>query len=156
MQCVYVVWAKDTALYVGSSVDVYQRFQQHHKLAAFIENGATSIEYEEVEELRYLVPLENTKVKELLPILNNYASRPDTKSRSEVKERIKVDHPTRFRDRALSLMARRSRLITRTKMAQDLGISVSWLSQFENGGIPNPGVNFVEAIIEYLSDKENN
>jgi predicted transcriptional regulator len=33
------------------------------------------------------------------------------------------------------------------------GVSKAWISRFKSGGIPNPGINHVQAIYDYLANR---
>lgn len=56
------------------------------------------------------------------------------------------------RTRRLVLDAPRS--ITFTIMAHEIGVSVAWVSRFAADKIPNPGINHVQALYDFLSNKD--
>jgi len=52
--------------------------------------------------------------------------------------------------RTQALVSNAPRCVTFTMMAQKAGVSVAWISRFANGQIPNPGVNTVQRLHDYL------
>lgn len=60
---------------------------------------------------------------------------------------------TTFRDKTLDLLQNRSVKLPFKKIAQDTGIGKRWLEMFAKDEIPNPGVNTIQTLYEYLSKK---
>ncbi len=52
--------------------------------------------------------------------------------------------------RTQELVSNAPRCVTFTMMAKKAGVSVAWISRFANDQIPNPGVNTVQALHDYL------
>jgi predicted transcriptional regulator len=61
--------------------------------------------------------------------------------------------PTSLVERTRSLLRGAPRELTYTAMAKATGVSVAWISRFADDKIPNPGVNQVQAIFDYLSGR---
>lgn len=59
---------------------------------------------------------------------------------------------TKLRDETLYLMRYRPVILTQIQIAKDTGLTVDWLSKFQNGKIDNPGVVYVEILNEYLKN----
>lgn len=58
--------------------------------------------------------------------------------------------PTSLLDRTLSLLEEKSPELTLVKIAEDTELDYSWLCKFSQGRIPNPGVNGVQTLHDYL------
>lgn len=61
-------------------------------------------------------------------------------------------------EKPLSLMAKTQALLKASKISYpqiflDTSIEITWLSRFANGGTPNPSVNRVQKLYEYLTGK---
>lgn len=56
-----------------------------------------------------------------------------------------------LRARTLHLVQNAPRGITYTVMSQQCGVSIAWISRFAADKIPNPGVDTVQALHDYLA-----
>ena len=45
--------------------------------------------------------------------------------------------------------------ISQKKLAEDIGVNVTWLNKVVNGKIPEPGYNQIRRIFDYLEEKAN-
>tara|TARA_B100002049_G_C15932262_1_gene312695 strand:- start:45 stop:599 length:555 start_codon:yes stop_codon:yes gene_type:complete len=45
--------------------------------------------------------------------------------------------------------------ISQKKLAEDIGVEVTWLNKVVKGKIPEPGYNHIRRIFDYLEEKEN-
>lgn len=61
---------------------------------------------------------------------------------------------TSLRDKTLTLLQERSVKLKITKIYEDTGLSKTWLFKFYQGKTPNPGVNNIQTLYEYLSKKQ--
>jgi hypothetical protein len=52
------------------------------------------------------------------------------------------------------MLVERPRKLTLRMIADEIGITERWLLNFASGKTPNPGVNTVQALYEYLAGKE--
>jgi hypothetical protein len=55
-----------------------------------------------------------------------------------------------LRARTLDLVRNAPRAVTYTVMARECGISIAWVSRFAADAIPNPGVDHVQCLHDYL------
>lgn len=58
-----------------------------------------------------------------------------------------------LRARTLELVRNAPRSITYTEMHKQTGVSIAWISRFAADAIPNPGVDHVQALHDYLISK---
>jgi transcriptional regulator with XRE-family HTH domain len=58
---------------------------------------------------------------------------------------------TDLTSRARALLNSRPRTVTLPEIAEALGVSASWLSQFGRGLIPKPGADRVQRLHDYLA-----
>lgn len=63
---------------------------------------------------------------------------------------------TGWRDYTYALLQNRNVQITFKKISEDTGIPEEWLSSFSRNRMVNPGVNTIQTLCEYLSNKEIN
>lgn len=61
---------------------------------------------------------------------------------------------TTFRDKTLDLLQNRSVKLPFKKISEDTGIGKRWLEMFAKNEIPNPSVNTIQTLYEYLSKKQ--
>lgn len=59
--------------------------------------------------------------------------------------------PSKLRDEAVELIKNRRHDITYAQIADAANVSVRWVEDFAKGRVKNPGVCYVEAVIEYLT-----
>lgn len=59
---------------------------------------------------------------------------------------------TKLRDETRGLLKNRPASLTNTKIAEDLNISIDWLTKFRDGKIENPGVVTIESLNVYLKN----
>lgn len=149
---VYIVKAKEIALYVGSTLTLRTRLMAHHKRDAFAYNNATSIEWLEVEE-DDLAEKEKEFVRTFKPTLNSVAARakPYKKQKRKASSH-KLNFLTSWRDECISLFNERPVSLLLSTIAKDMGVSLAWLRMFGRGEILNPGVCTIETLIEYLKN----
>lgn len=64
--------------------------------------------------------------------------------------------PTTWRDSVVQKLRDRSRAITLDQIAEDLNVSVGWLKSLtgSRGRDVNPGINTMEALDRYLTERE--
>lgn len=55
-----------------------------------------------------------------------------------------------LRARTLDLVRNAPRSVTYTEMHRNTGVSIAWISRFADDKIPNPGVDHVQALHDYL------
>lgn len=148
---VYVVWSGSTCLYVGSSKNVRRRLTVHNKHQIFVDNKATHVDIVPcgLEELSFL---ENQTVYKLRPKLNIYAHNAGKKINIATGKHKKCDN-SKLRDATLRLLHNRRHSVTLKHISEQTGLSERFLSNFSRGVSPNPGVNSVECLYEYLSGK---
>jgi hypothetical protein len=60
---------------------------------------------------------------------------------------------SKLRDEARQLLANRSVKITYKDIASATGVSLRWIENFAAGDIVNPGVCYVEAIKDFLTEQ---
>ena len=58
---------------------------------------------------------------------------------------------TTLRDKTLELLQNRSVKLPLRKIAKDTGLTEGWLSMFGRDQIPEPSVNSVQTLYEYLA-----
>jgi hypothetical protein len=145
----YIVYSGAICLYVGSSKNVRRRVVKHNKKADFAANNATHIDFAPVTEAQ-LSDRENEAVYKLRPMLNTYAKR----GKPPATARHTDAHGSKLRDVTLQLLNSRRRTLTLTKIAEETGLGVGFISTFSTGKTPNPGVCSVETLYEYLSGKK--
>jgi transcriptional regulator with XRE-family HTH domain len=56
--------------------------------------------------------------------------------------------------KTLELYRQRPRSMTKDRLAEELGISPSWVDQWSRGIIKNPSADRIQAIYEFLSGKK--
>lgn len=61
---------------------------------------------------------------------------------------------TSLRDTTLALLQERSVKLTFVKISEEIKVSETWLRMFSQDRIPNPGVNTIQTLYEYLSKKQ--
>ena len=61
---------------------------------------------------------------------------------------------TSLRDKTLDLIQNRSVKLTFLVMSAETGIGERWMRMFSKDQIPNPGVNTIQTLYEYLSKKK--
>ena len=63
-------------------------------------------------------------------------------------------HSVGLRARTLELVKNAPRAVTYTVMAEKCGVSIAWISRFAADKIPNPGVDTVQCLHDYLISLE--
>ncbi len=58
---------------------------------------------------------------------------------------------TSLNKKTLQLLRAYNGLLTLSLIAQETGLTEGWLSMFRRGVIPNPSVNHIQTLYEYLS-----
>lgn len=62
------------------------------------------------------------------------------------------NYPTTWRDKVRRKLMKRPRGLTFEMIANDLGVSVRWLSELTKGHAKNPGISTCEALNDYLDN----
>lgn len=62
--------------------------------------------------------------------------------------------PTLLLDDTITLLKQRPAYLELKQIASDLNIPISWLSQFNRGLIDDPGVKRIQALHDYLANKQ--
>jgi predicted GIY-YIG superfamily endonuclease len=152
---VYVVMSNEVCLYVGSTVRLKTRICNHNKKKEFLEKNATDLIWFEVEEIERLAECEVEKIKKYKPILNNLAHRTSKQKgySNGIHKDVKQVGKTTFRDTTLLLLHNRCNKTTFDEISKVTGLPLPWIKTFSVGKCPDPGVNRVQALYEYLSGK---
>lgn len=61
---------------------------------------------------------------------------------------------TTLRDETRELLLNRPAKLTTRKIAEDVGVSVGWITAFSRGEIDNPGVVTIETLNAYLKTNQ--
>ncbi len=61
---------------------------------------------------------------------------------------------TSLRDRTLELLLNRNVQLTFKKIEEDTKLDEGWLSMFSRNKIPDPSVNSIQTLYEYLANTE--
>jgi hypothetical protein len=61
---------------------------------------------------------------------------------------------TSLRDKTLEMLQNRSVKLTFTQISKETGLNETWIGAFHQNRVPNPGVNFVQTLYEYLSKRQ--
>lgn len=64
------------------------------------------------------------------------------------------DKPTSLLERTRSLLKHKPSTLTYSAIAKATGVSIAWISRFADDKIPNPGVNQVQAIFDYMTGRD--
>lgn len=157
ISAVYVVFANDIILYVGSTVRLRTRFRDHHK-KEFFKGKDVYIEYMPCE-VHQLGPLENQKIRELSPTLNSYSNRRKIKPNISASTALlgkpynpfgQINNETSLRDKTIYLLNSQREKSLR-QIAKELEVNYEWICLFSRGKSINPGVNTVQKLYEYLT-----
>ena len=70
-------------------------------------------------------------------------------------EKQKYPVKTHLREDTIKLFNERSRHLSADKIAEAIGVSVSWLNAFGRRSIANPGVITIETLNAYLKENDN-
>lgn len=62
--------------------------------------------------------------------------------------------PTSLLERTRTLLKCKPSTLTYSAIAKSTGVSVAWISRFADDKIPNPGVNQVQAIFDYMTERD--
>ena len=67
------------------------------------------------------------------------------------KTRQKRPKKPTLAEKTLEMLTTRSRVITCEQIAKSIGCSTSWLYSFQSGEIPDPSVNTIQALYDFLN-----
>lgn len=160
-QALYGVYSKKELLYIGISWNLKQRFANHHKFEAFVENGATEIRWSEYEDREKLHDDEHQFINECKPKLNVATYRRSTARPERVNinkadiEKLLEKHVScsKYIHSLLweYIDSAKTRREAYEQISKDTGISVGWLARFHLKPDFEPGVGKIEQLCVYFT-----
>lgn len=145
---VYIIRTKKDVLYIGSSARLKHRVCNHNHKLKF--KDAISIDYIicSPEELGLI---EREQIRNLKPILNIELYKWNRKKLGRRAQTESTDYTT-LRDKTLNLLNIKQETTQLKDIAIELNLSKQWLSSFAQGDIPDPSVNKIQKLYQYLTN----